>query len=257
MPRVVRIREVPGECFFGGVSTRMQNIGLVVVAVGCLAASSAQAVTAISRFESGLEGWTLEGAGQLEWITSGGSPGGYIRVTRTGPGEVYLVAPASFHQSACTGVDASCIVCLSVTADRPIARSLWYEVQTSRGVMTEQPGIGCQGCWFPAARDVYLSGPGSGALDYQGLRIRVGVDPALPIGEVMLFDNIEFRSAIANCDGSTGTPFLNINDFQCFINAYAARDPYGNIDGSTAPPVFNANDFQAFIGRYAAAFGCP
>jgi hypothetical protein len=28
--------------------------------------------------------------------------------------------------------------------------------------------------------------------------------------------------AYANCDGSTGTPALTPNDFQCFLDAYAA-----------------------------------
>ncbi len=58
----------------------------------------------------------------------------------------------------------------------------------------------------------------------------------------------------ANCDGSTATPALTANDFQCFINKYAAADPYANCDGSTATPSLTANDFQCFINRYAA--GC-
>ena len=29
----------------------------------------------------------------------------------------------------------------------------------------------------------------------------------------------------ANCDGSTIAPVLNVNDFQCFLNAYAAGCP--------------------------------
>ena len=58
----------------------------------------------------------------------------------------------------------------------------------------------------------------------------------------------------ANCDGSTVNPVLNANDFQCFLNRYAAGDPYANCDGSTVPPVLNANDFQCFLNKYAA--GC-
>ncbi len=59
----------------------------------------------------------------------------------------------------------------------------------------------------------------------------------------------------ANCDGSSGSPALTANDFQCFINKYAANDPYANCDSSTGTPKLTANDFQCFINAYAA--GCP
>ena len=58
----------------------------------------------------------------------------------------------------------------------------------------------------------------------------------------------------ANCDGSSVAPILNVNDFQCFLNAFAAGSPYANCDESTYPPVLNVNDFQCFINRYAV--GC-
>jgi hypothetical protein len=59
----------------------------------------------------------------------------------------------------------------------------------------------------------------------------------------------------ANCDGSTIAPVLNVNDFLCFQNRYAAGDSYANCDGSTAPPILNVNDFTCFLNRYAV--GCP
>ncbi len=58
-----------------------------------------------------------------------------------------------------------------------------------------------------------------------------------------------------NCDGSESPPILNANDFQCFLNAFAAGSLYANCDGSTAVPVLNANDFQCFLNKYAV--GCP
>ncbi len=58
----------------------------------------------------------------------------------------------------------------------------------------------------------------------------------------------------ANCDGSTATPVLTANDFQCFLNSFAAATAYANCDGSTVNPVLTANDFQCFLNRYAA--GC-
>jgi len=47
-------------------------------------------------------------------------------------------------------------------------------------------------------------------------------------------------------------PALNILDFQCFINRFAAGDVYANCDGSTAAPVLNALDFSCYIREYAA-----
>ncbi len=58
----------------------------------------------------------------------------------------------------------------------------------------------------------------------------------------------------ANCDGSTASPLLTANDFQCFLNSFAASESYANCDNSTAAPVLTANDFQCFLNKYAA--GC-
>ncbi len=55
----------------------------------------------------------------------------------------------------------------------------------------------------------------------------------------------------ANCDGSNVSPYLSANDFQCFMNKFAAGDAYANCDGSTAFPVLTANDFQCFMNSYA------
>ncbi len=59
----------------------------------------------------------------------------------------------------------------------------------------------------------------------------------------------------ANCDGSTTAPLLTANDFQCFLNKYAAGDAYANCDQSTATPLLTANDFQCFLNKFAV--GCP
>jgi hypothetical protein len=59
----------------------------------------------------------------------------------------------------------------------------------------------------------------------------------------------------ANCDGSTTTPVLNVADFTCFLQRYAAGESYANCDNSTTPPVLNVADFTCFLQQYAA--GCP
>jgi hypothetical protein len=58
----------------------------------------------------------------------------------------------------------------------------------------------------------------------------------------------------ANCDASTVTPALNVNDFTCFLNRFASGDPYANCDNSTTPPVLNVLDFYCFLNSFAA--GC-
>lgn len=58
----------------------------------------------------------------------------------------------------------------------------------------------------------------------------------------------------ANCDASTVAPILNIADFDCFLNHFAAGDAYANCDSSTTPPVLNVSDFVCFLNKFAA--GC-
>jgi trimeric autotransporter adhesin len=68
----------------------------------------------------------------------------------------------------------------------------------------------------------------------------------------------------ANCDASTTEPILNVDDFTCFINEFAAAQSlppaqqissYANCDGSTVQPVLNVDDFTCFIIAFAQ--GCP
>ncbi len=57
-----------------------------------------------------------------------------------------------------------------------------------------------------------------------------------------------------NCDSSTVAPVLNIADFTCFLNAFAAGTPWANCDASTSPPVLNILDFICFLNRFSV--GC-
>jgi glucose/arabinose dehydrogenase len=65
----------------------------------------------------------------------------------------------------------------------------------------------------------------------------------------------ECESCYPNCDGSTQPPVLNVQDFTCFLQRYAAGDIYANCDNSTQPPTLNVQDFTCFLQQYAA--GCP
>jgi opacity protein-like surface antigen len=64
-------------------------------------------------------------------------------------------------------------------------------------------------------------------------------------------------SCYANCDSSTSVPFLNVNDFICFQQKYAAGDTYANCDNSTTAPVLNVNDFICFQTAFAAGCSAP
>lgn len=56
----------------------------------------------------------------------------------------------------------------------------------------------------------------------------------------------------ANCDNSTASPRLNVNDFMCFLNAYVQHEPYANCNVDAE---INVADFQCFMTKFAA--GCP
>jgi hypothetical protein len=65
---------------------------------------------------------------------------------------------------------------------------------------------------------------------------------------------VQQSTCYANCDLGTTAPCLNVSDFGCFLNAFAAGDAYANCDNSTTPPVLNISDFACFLNAFAA--GC-
>jgi hypothetical protein len=83
---------------------------------------------------------------------------------------------------------------------------------------------------------------------------RVLIQP--PLTEASQIGRIEpCPSCYPNCDGSVAPPVLNVADFICFQQRFAAGDPYANCDGSTAAPVLNIHDYVCFQQQFAA--GCP
>ncbi len=64
----------------------------------------------------------------------------------------------------------------------------------------------------------------------------------------------EPTACYANCDASTTAPVLNVLDFSCFLNRFAAGDTYTNCDGSTTAPILNILDFSCFLNAFAR--GC-
>jgi hypothetical protein len=60
-------------------------------------------------------------------------------------------------------------------------------------------------------------------------------------------------SCYANCDGSSSVPVLNVQDFTCYLQAFATGNPYANCDGSTGSPRLNVQDFTCFLQKFAVA----
>jgi hypothetical protein len=73
-------------------------------------------------------------------------------------------------------------------------------------------------------------------------------------GSAIFNFTVQGAACYANCDGSSITPILTVNDFVCFQSAFAAGDSYANCDGSTVVPVLTVNDFVCFQSQFAA--GC-
>jgi hypothetical protein len=96
----------------------------------------------------------------------------------------------------------------------------------------------------------------SGRLSPDWLRIGtdiVGGAPAPTFNMVLKLEGAGF--CFANCDESTIEPVLNVADFTCFLQQFAAGDRRANCDESNTPPVLNVADFTCFLQRFAA--GCP
>ncbi len=69
-----------------------------------------------------------------------------------------------------------------------------------------------------------------------------------------IFTNPPPALCYPNCDHSTSAPCLNVLDFSCFLNSFAAGNCYANCDHSTTAPVLNVLDFSCFLNSFAA--GC-
>jgi uncharacterized membrane protein len=87
-------------------------------------------------------------------------------------------------------------------------------------------------------------------------------------GIVPGFEVSAFRLELcyANCDGSTAAPFLNVDDFACFMNRFVTASvlppdqqvyTWANCDKSTVQPVLNIDDFVCFINRLVQGCVAP
>jgi hypothetical protein len=114
--------------------------------------------------------------------------------------------------------------------------------ELNRGTL--DPGVGntagVLGLALDAAENLYLTGQWSAPnLNFYAARYSTGAPAA----------------CYANCDNSTTVPALNVADFTCFLNRFAAGESYANCDNSTTQPTLNVADFTCFLQQFAA--GCP
>ncbi len=156
-------------------------------------------------------------------------------------------------QTACpTG---SALYSIAASGGGPFAYQ--WQIQTSPGVWsaltaipTPLPCGGSASAANPAASSTTIQiTPCPGIFDY---RIRAAVTNQC--GQ-SVSNEAAYSVCYANCDCSTTAPVLNVLDFSCFLNRFAAGDPLANCDGSSTPPVLNVLDFSCFLNRFAA--GCP
>ena len=102
---------------------------------------------------------------------------------------------------------------------------------------------------------VYMGGPGEGQGTFLADTGRVVFRAEFTDNSSGILSRVVTPPCYANCDFSTIAPMLNVNDFICFQQKYAAGDAAANCDASTTAPVLNVNDFICFQQKYAA--GCP
>lgn len=100
------------------------------------------------------------------------------------------------------------------------------------GVVREQRGFGL---WVQTDLNPTIIQVGGGSVN--GLALWVGCRES---------------NCYSNCDLSATAPTLNVNDFMCFIDAYARRDPFADC---TTDGAQNVADFTCFMNKFAV--GCP
>ncbi len=212
----------------------------------CAAAGCSSCFVVNGGFESGalLPGWGAS-IPQLWGVSAVPLPGGLS--PHSGTYAAYFDGPSNNYNS-----DLSQVV--PVRAGSRVTVSFWRAVGNSAEltvILDDQVLLGLAG---PTSGWVYYQRDVTVLHDNPQLVFRVFAIPITP-ESVAWFDDVSICAACyPNCDGSTIPPVLNVNDFACFLNAYAAGDPYANCDGSTTQPVLNVLDFACFLNQYAA--GC-
>jgi hypothetical protein len=182
-------------------------------------------------------------------------------------GDAYRVYAVGRHAAGKIGL-LNGTVWMPLTPDSPPWASWWYEGYAARSVSDgDEPVLHANSMRFVGVGPGQtVSGNPAGVVraispvfdDGNGAAVFMAGDFQRLAGgaAVSRVARLPLCSACyANCDASTAAPVLNVSDFSCFLQRFAAADPWANCDQSTATPALNIADFTCFLQRYAE--GCP
>jgi murein tripeptide amidase MpaA len=193
--------------------------------------------------------------GGMCWVTENGQPGAAAGLSDVDGGPTMLISPVFDLSGAQQMMATYARWCYSAYG---MTDELLTQVSNDGGLTWVQVDhTGTTHGWQMAR---FLLPPGMTPTSAMQIRFSIADNPddSLTEGgidEVTVYAlTCPVPPCYANCDGSTVPPVLTANDFQCFLNRFAAGDSYANCDGSSVPPVLNANDFACFLNQFAA--GC-
>ena len=196
-----------------------------------------------------LPGWVIDGG---YWGVAAAPLPGASESPHGGTYAAYF-----FARQVQSALQSSITQVVPVSAGTRVSISAWYWIGTWASGVCIFDGVPVR-ILYPTAGWTFFQRETTAEHDNPVLEFRLFVPREFPnyVDGLAYFDDVSVCAACyANCDGSSQEPVLNVNDFACFLNQFAAALPYANCDGSTTPPVLNVNDFACFLNRFAA--GCP
>ncbi len=236
-----------------------------VVAAVCTGAAMAEPLTKPSQLTPGNQLITFEGravapigvAPKIQCVTFSSPQGMSIVDLTSQPYSGPLVGGRAIHPLP-GAIGSGVYINTSIAFDPPVKEiGLGWWDPTAAGCVLRVYNSSVQ---FLEEITVPAQPPGGGGASFVGIR-RPTAEIALAIcfpganNDTYAIDNVSYGpGCYVNCDCSTVSPSLTANDFQCFLNSFAANDAYANCDGSTVSPTLTANDFQCFLNKYAS--GC-
>ncbi len=241
---------------------------LLALASGLTSSAFGQQFTN-GTFDTSLAGWTISNTSN-----GTGAPGMVANIDIDGPGPLSLSPAAKFIAGQAVSVPAAqegIVMTQHLTLVAGASYSISFDWNATNGFVSSASECGV---FAVIVNGVPLASSNAGAL--AGLAsahghttalfspstsgpFDVGIRVSRPYVSAQLIsqyvDNAVFsttsEACYANCDGSTSSPRITANDFQCFLTRFAVQDAYANCDQSVAPPVLTANDFQCFLNKFA------
>jgi hypothetical protein len=189
----------------------------------------------------------------------------YVPATATGTASVILLNsyPVPLNVSLNLRLDADNGTIHdgdSPALSAPLQKGVWVPVVVEVDLDSDAVNCFYGGEQFITNKSWQHGSTGNGEARIQALQLYAGEPGGQGTSGVYVDDlvlcqnNPPTTGCYANCDGSTATPMLTSNDFQCFLNSFAMGSAYANCDGSTVAPILNVNDFTCFMNAFAA--GC-